>query len=114
MIFGNPIFLPTRNVLDVAVDEYERGLTDNPKVSSYYLEDASFFRLENISLGYNFVTPGRFERIRVYIASNNVFTLTNYSGIDPEISTTGLSFGLDQFNVYPKTRTVTLGMNITL
>jgi TonB-dependent starch-binding outer membrane protein SusC len=89
-------------------------LTDNPKVSSYYLEDASFIRLDNISLGYNFKNVGQFEKIRVYVASNNVFTLTKYSGIDPEISTTGLSFGLDQYNVYPKTRTVTLGINVTL
>ena len=114
MIFGNPIFLPTRNVLSVAIDEYQAGLRDNPKVSSYYLEEASFLRLDNISLGYSFTTPGVFESMRVYIASNNVFTLTNYTGIDPEISTTGLSFGLDQFNVYPKTRTVTLGLNVTL
>ncbi|TVR70590.1 MAG: SusC/RagA family TonB-linked outer membrane protein [Marinilabiliales bacterium] len=114
MIFGNPIFLPTRNVLKDAIDEYDRGLNDNPKVSSYYLEDASFIRLDNISLGYNFSNVGRFERMRVYLASNNVFTLTNYTGIDPEISTTGLSFGLDQYNTYPKTRTVTLGVNVTL
>jgi TonB-dependent starch-binding outer membrane protein SusC len=114
MIFGNPIFLPTRNVLSVAIDEYEAGLSDNPKVSSYYLEDASFLRLDNISIGYNFIRPGRFERIRVYLASNNVFTITDYSGIDPEISPTGLSFGLDQYNVYPKTRTLTIGLNVTL
>ena len=114
LIFGNPIFLPTRNVLSEAVDEYQRGLSDNPKVSSYYLEDASFIRLDNISLGYNFANTGRFERIRIYVASNNVFTLTNYTGIDPEISTSGLSFGLDQYDVYPKTRTVTLGVNVSL
>lgn len=114
MIFGNPIFLPTRNVLASALDEYEKGLRDNPKVSSYYLEDASFIRLDNISIGYNFKRKGSFEKIRVYVASNNVFTLTKYSGIDPEISTSGLSFGLDQYDVYPKTRTVTLGINVTL
>lgn len=114
MIFGNPIFLPTRNVLGVAVDEYESGLSDNPKVSSYYLEDASFLRLDNVSIGYTFLNAGTFERLRIYAASNNVFTVTGYSGIDPEISTTGLSFGLDQYNVYPKTRTVTLGINLTL
>jgi TonB-dependent starch-binding outer membrane protein SusC len=114
LIFGNPIFLPDRNVLRSALDEYERGLRDNPKLSSYYLEDGSFVRLDNISLGYNFTKPGLFTKIRVYVASNNVFTLTNYSGIDPEISTSGLSFGLDQYNVYPKTRTLTFGINVTL
>jgi iron complex outermembrane receptor protein len=114
MILGNPIFLPDRNVLASALDEYERGLRDNPKVSSYYLEDGSFIRLDNISLGYNFNNIAGFSKIRVYVASNNVFTLTNYSGIDPEISFSGLSFGLDQYNVYPKTRTFTLGVNVTI
>lgn len=114
LILGNPIFLPDRNVLASALDEYERGLRDNPKVSSYYLEDASFIRLDNISLGYNLNNVPGFSRVRIYLASNNVFTLTNYSGIDPEITYTGLSFGLDQYNVYPKTRTITLGINATL
>ncbi len=114
LILGNPIFLPDRNVLSSALDEYDRGLRDNPVVSSYYLEDASFIRLDNISIGYNFENVPGFSRLRVYLASNNVFTITNYSGIDPEISTTGLSFGLDQYNVYPKTRTLTFGINATL
>jgi iron complex outermembrane receptor protein len=114
LIFGNPIFLPDRNVLASALDEYERGLRDNPKLSSYYLEDGSFIRLDNISLGYNFTNVAGFKKIRIYAASNNVFTFTNYSGIDPEITFSGRSFGLDQYNVYPKTRTVTVGLNVTL
>jgi len=114
LIFGNPTFLPDRNVLRSAADEYERGLRDNPKVSSYYLEDGSFLRLDNLSIGYNLRNVGGFDRIRVYLASNNVFTLTNYSGIDPEINYSGLSFGLDQYNVYPKTRTFTFGVNVSL
>ncbi|HPR58691.1 MAG TPA: SusC/RagA family TonB-linked outer membrane protein [Bacteroidales bacterium] len=114
LIFGNPTFLPDRNVLYEALDEYERGLRDNPKLSSYYLEDGTFVRLDNLSLGYNFKNIAGFERIRLYFASNNVFTLTNYSGIDPEISPSGLSFGLDQYNTYPKARTFTFGLNITL
>jgi TonB-dependent starch-binding outer membrane protein SusC len=114
LIFGNPIFLPDRNVLASALEEYERGLRDNPKLSSYYLEDGSFIRLDNISLGYNFTNVAGFKKIRIYAASNNVFTLTNYTGIDPEITFSGRSFGLDQYNVYPKTRTVTVGLNVTL
>jgi TonB-dependent starch-binding outer membrane protein SusC len=114
LILGNPIFLPDRNVLTSALDEYERGLRDNPKLSSYYLEDGSFIRLDNISLGYNFTNVAGFKRIRVYAASNNVLTITNYSGIDPEITFSGRSFGLDQYNVYPKTRTITIGLNVIL
>jgi len=114
LIFGNPIMLPDRNVLRSAADEYERGLRDSPKVSSYYLEDGSFLRLDNLSIGYNLRHVGGFDRIRIYLASNNLFTLTNYTGIDPEINYSGLSFGLDQYNVYPKTRTFTLGVNVSL
>ncbi|MDD3890726.1 MAG: SusC/RagA family TonB-linked outer membrane protein [Bacteroidales bacterium] len=114
LIFGNPIWLPGQNVLQSALDEAERGLDDNPKPSSYYLEDGSFIRLDNISLGYNFKNVYGFKNIRVYFASNNLLTITKYSGIDPEISFDGLSFGLDQFNVYPKTRTFTFGVNVTL
>jgi TonB-dependent starch-binding outer membrane protein SusC len=114
LILGNPIFLPDRNVLRSAVDEYDRGLRDNPKVSSYYLEDGSFVRLDNISLGYNIRNVAGFEKVRLYIASNNVLTLTNYSGVDPEINYSGRAFGLDQYNIYPKTRTFTFGVNVTL
>lgn len=114
LIFGNPTLLPESNVLQFALEEYERGLRDNPKPSSYYLEDASFLRIDNISLGYNFRDLAGMRNVRVYLAANNVFTFTNYSGIDPEISFDGLSFGIDQYNIYPKTRTLTLGVNVSL
>ena len=113
LIFGNPYWLPAINVLQSALDEKARGLNDNPKLSSYYLEDGSFARLDNLSLGYN-IPLKKVTSLRVYVASNNLFTITNYSGIDPEISATGRSFGLDQYNVYPKTRTFILGFNVTL
>lgn len=114
LIFGNPIWLPEINVLQSALDEAARGLNDNPKLSSYYLEDGSFLRLDNLSVGYNIKNVGLIRNIRVYVASNNLLTITNYSGIDPEISFTGQSFGLDQYNVYPKTRTFTFGVNVNL
>lgn len=114
LIFGNPIWLPGQNVLQIALDEAEKGLNDNPKPSSYYLEDGSFIRLDNISIGYNIKNLKGFNNVRVYFVSNNLLTITKYTGIDPEISFDGLSFGLDQFNVYPKTRTFTFGLNITL
>ena len=114
LIFGNPIWLPDINVLRSALDEKARGLNDNPKLSSYYLEDGSFLRLDNLTLGYNLKNVGQIKNIRVYFASNNLLTLTNYSGIDPEITFSGTSFGLDQYNIYPKTRTFTFGVNVNL
>jgi iron complex outermembrane receptor protein len=114
LIFGNPIWLPDINVLQSALDEKVRGLNDNPKLSSYYLEDGTFVRLDNITIGYNIKNIKAIKNIRVYFTSNNLLTITGYTGVDPEISTSGLSFGLDQYNVYPKTRTFTLGLNVTL
>ena len=114
LIFGNPSTLPALNGLTIAVEEYENGLRDTPKVSSYYLEDGTFIRLDNLAVGYNFRNINGISNLRLYFASNNVFTWTNYTGIDPEISFTGLSFGLDQFNVYPRTRTFTLGLNVSI
>lgn len=114
LIFGNPNWLPNLNVLQVAVEEYENGLRDSPKLSSYYLEDASFLRLDDITVGYNIRKKLGFDNIKVSVSAKNLFVLTNYSGTDPEISTSGLSFGLDQYNVYPKTRTISMGLSLSL
>lgn len=115
LIFGNPSFLPNSNVLTTAVDEYNRGLRSAPEVSDYYLEDGSFGRLDNAVLGYTFDTKNSawIKKVRIYISGSNLFTLTNYTGIDPEINYSGLSFGIDTFDVYPKTRSLTLGLNIS-
>jgi len=114
MFFSNPSVLPVLNTTQEAIDEANRGLIDNPEVSDYYLEDGSFIRLENITIGYTFNTSNVkwLQRLRIYFTANNLFTLTNYSGIDPEISYDGLSFGLDNFDVYPKTRSYTFGLNV--
>ncbi len=115
MVFGNPLDLPTLNVLESALDEWDRGLRDNPTISSYYLEDASFLKIDNISLGYNFDMSNNkyFSQLRFYVAANNIYTFTKYSGLDPELSYngSGLEFGLDMYDVYPKTRTITFGVN---
>lgn len=113
MVFSNPADLPTLNTLKEAVTEYDRGLTSNPTLSSYYLEDASFLRLDNVSLGYNFNLNKKYiKNLRVYLTATNLFVLTKYSGVDPEISFGGNEFGRDQYDVYPKTRTLTVGFNV--
>ncbi len=114
LMFGNAQWLPNLNVLHSALDDQNAGLNNPPVVNSYYLEDASFIRLDNVTLGYSFNTDNIAwaKKIRIYFTSNNLYTFTNYTGLDPEINFSGLSFGLDQYNVYPKTRTYTFGVNI--
>lgn len=120
MVFGNPDYLGVRNVNSEAV--LLNGTVQGAySALSYYIEDGSFLRLDNINLGYNFNNPKIMKgisKLRLYAAMNNVFTLTNYGGIDPEINFSGgngsneIYFGNDQYNIYPKTRTITFGLNV--
>lgn len=115
LAFGNPNNgLPTLGGLKDMLDEADRGLTSTPVISDYYLEDGSFIKIDNITLAYNFdvANLGFIKRLRLYVTSNNVYTFTNYSGLDPETSYNGTEFGLDQYDVYPKTRTFTFGLDL--
>jgi len=115
LVLGNPSWLPTINSLQDALDAKELGINDAPKPNSYYLEDGSFIRLDNLSVGYTFDTKKSdwISAFRLSFTSTNLYTLTNYTGVDPELNYSGLSFGLDQYNVYPKTRTYSFGVNIS-
>ncbi|MEZ4906424.1 MAG: SusC/RagA family TonB-linked outer membrane protein [Saprospiraceae bacterium] len=112
MVFSNPSDLPTLNVLEEALDEFDKGLNSAPIVSSYYLEDGTFLKLDNASIGYNFDIGSKYiKKLRVFVSGSNLFTLTGYKGLDPEISYGGIEFGRDQYDVYPKTRTYSVGLN---
>lgn len=81
---------------------------DNPQYwSDYYLENATFFRLDNIYLGYTFGELfSDVSRLRLYANVQNLFTVTGYSGLDPEVQD-----GIDN-NVFPRPRTFMLGVNL--
>ncbi|MEF9924722.1 MAG: TonB-dependent receptor, partial [Muribaculaceae bacterium] len=79
--------------------------------------DGSYFRLKNMQIGYtlpeNISKRVMIDRLRFYVSVQNVFTLSKYSGYDPEVSSNTLfSRGIDQ-NSYPNARTYTLGFNLT-
>ena len=81
----------------------------NEVASDFWIEDTSYFRLKNVTLGYTFSEMSGFSRIRIYAAAENLFTITNYSGLDPEV---GLNNnGLDG-GQYPISKTITLGLNL--
>lgn len=115
MFFDYPGNLPSLNAVPEAIDWYEQGRETGATIADFYMEDATFLRMDYISLAYDFnMKKVRLvQKLRLYVASNNLFTITGYSGIDPETTVDGLSFGIDQYNVYPKTRTITFGLNAT-
>lgn len=98
-------------------------VTSVPTFNSSFVEDASFIRLDNMELGYNFKTKSaNISNFRVYFAGQNLFTITNYTGVDPEVRTndsentngftTALSPGIERRNTYFQTRSFTLGLTL--
>jgi len=81
-------------------------------ISDRFLESGSYLRLDNATLGYTIKpTVQAIKSIRLYISANNVFVITKYRGIDPEINIGGLTPGIDNQNYYPRTRTFLFGLN---
>ena len=92
----------------------ESPLTAPLEYNSYYVENGDFWKIDNITLGYNFDEIGNYiKSARVSVSSLNTFTFTGYSGIDPEVNWSGLSPGNDGRDKYPATRTFTLGLNVS-
>lgn len=92
------------------------AFTDNIAylTSDRFLEDGTYFRLDNATLGYSLKTKIKaISRLRFYVSGNNLFTITDYRGIDPEINIGGLTPGIDAKNFYPKTRSIIIGANIS-
>jgi TonB-linked SusC/RagA family outer membrane protein len=84
-------------------------------LSNRYLEDGSFLRCKNLSLGYSFKVKG-VSNLRTYVSANNLFTITSYTGFDPEVGSFGNSntqFGVDNI-VYPASRSFLFGIQVTL
>lgn len=83
--------------------------------SDLFIEDASYLRLRNIQLGYDFNIPG-FQKCRFFVSGQNLLTLTNYSGFDPEVAAGGNvinGFGVD-YARNPVAKTFLLGLNLSL
>jgi TonB-dependent starch-binding outer membrane protein SusC len=102
-----------KNILVSAKDD-KLSDTRNSYYSTRYIETGDYIRLDNATLGYNFKNPVKnINSIRLYVTANNLFTITDYTGIDPEINQGGVSPGIDYNNFYPKTRTILLGVNVS-
>ena len=128
MVFENPASKQNTNMYATYIN---RWTPDNPtsnmprstangsnEYSSLYVEDGSFLKLKNISLGYSFspkvLAPLRISKARVYLSAENIATITGYSGSDPEVSTrhSTLTPGFD-WSAYPRAFNMSIGLNVT-
>ena len=94
---------------------------DNDRLSTRYIEDGSYLRIKNITLGYTFpksvLQKAKIDNVRVYMNIQNLYTFTKYTGFDPEVGastqdSSGLTFGVDNGR-YPSPMTCSFGLNIT-
>ena len=86
MFFDYPGLLPSLNAMPEAIEWADKGRTSGPTIADIYVEDASFLKIDYVSLGYNFKFKNSeyVKSLNIYVAGNNLYTLTNYSGVDPE------------------------------
>ena len=94
------------------------NFSTNEVSSSYFVEDGSYFRLQNISLSYNLATHlnegWNISELRIFGSLNNLFTITKYSGFDPSVGgLTDTNFGIDRGNI-PITTSFVLGLNLKI
>lgn len=121
--FENP--LGQRNLLAGAADRWSPTNPSNQYVSAfqggrlpitnYVVEDGSYLRCKNLTLGYTLPRFKGVQGIRLYVSANNLFTITNYSGFDPEVNTyagSNTAIGIDNF-VYPQAKSFLGGIQVS-
>jgi len=118
MFYENPTLTP-ENMLKSAFDKVygKRRLNTTLAYVSYYVENGDYWKLDNATLGYTFDVSnklgGAVQHARIYVSGSNLFTITGYKGMDPEVDSSGLTPGNDPRDKFPTTRTFTLGLNLT-
>lgn len=113
---------PTHMNAKAPIVETGQNLSNNQVPNSYFVENGSYFRCKNIQIGYtlpaNMLKAAGISKVRVYVSGANLFTITKYSGVDPEIGVNNTSagnsqeFGVDE-GVYFNPRTYIVGLNLT-
>ncbi|SDF89482.1 TonB-linked outer membrane protein, SusC/RagA family [Dyadobacter soli] len=118
MFWSAPVMLTRGNLRSNAYDPIygKRPLADDQSLNyvSYYIENGNYWKIDNITAGYNLRVKNKYlKHARVYLSVANLYTITGYKGIDPEVGITGLFPGTDDKNRYPATTSFTAGLMIT-
>jgi|AntAceMinimDraft_13_1070369.scaffolds.fasta_scaffold01187_3 iron complex outermembrane receptor protein len=120
-LFNKAQLAKSNNTTDFATEFPDESLSNSNTVSTRYLENGSFLRLNNATIAYNLNVDkiglkNMFQNVRFSVTGQNLFVITDYSGFDPEMNTGSSSagiqtFGIDRFT-YPRAKTILLGLNI--
>jgi len=104
---------------DGQLPRYNQWHNNNIRVSDRFVEDGSYLRIQNVTLGYNLpvnlIKKAKMTNARLFVSGQNLYTFTKYTGYDPELG--AFNGGATFFNIdngnYPNPRTFTFGANIT-
>jgi hypothetical protein len=107
---------PSNTGATIPIFETASNFSTNTQSNSFYVENGSYVRFQNITLGYNIpssvLSKAHIQRLRVYASTNNLFTITKYQGLDPGVGgNADTNFGIDVGN-YPLTKGWTVGLNL--
>lgn len=107
---------PENRDATIPIFEQYSGFSSISQMSDYYIEDGSYLRLQNLSIGYNLPTTVldnlKLNRVRLGLSTNNLFTITKYSGLDPQVAgNADTNFGVDIGN-FPLTRQYTFSLSV--
>jgi hypothetical protein len=126
-VYGQKLFNDFSNIVsnfsrlpgnNVTKDALTNGIRGSQTASDLWLENASYLRLDNITLSYNFHNIKGIESLRVYATGTNLFVITHYKGMDPEIRNGNSNQSYIDTNVYgdafyPRSRTALIGVNVS-
>jgi hypothetical protein len=108
---------PTNKAGTTPIAENVSNFSNNGKPNSYYLEDGSYLRCKSIILGYTLPSSNLqrygIDKLRLYIQAANLFTLTDYTGLDPELSGSNAAFGIDYGNYPNNQKNFNVGISLT-
>jgi TonB-dependent starch-binding outer membrane protein SusC len=106
---------PQRTNTTVPIAENVSNFSNNTVVNSYYLENSSYLRMKNLMIGYtlpsSMLSKFKIDRLRIYFQATNLFTLTKYSGLDPEVVGGDTDSGVDE-GIYPAIKQLLIGVNL--
>ncbi|GAB2637856.1 TonB-dependent receptor [Emticicia sediminis] len=107
---------PQNTGATIPIFETASNFSTNTQASSFYVENGSYLRLQNVSLGYNLpksvLDKLKLSRVHLFASTNNLFTITKYQGLDPQVGgNADTNFGIDVGN-YPLTKSFTVGLNL--
>ncbi|WP_375444178.1 SusC/RagA family TonB-linked outer membrane protein [uncultured Fibrella sp.] len=106
-------WLPTNTNTDTPIFENTSNFSTNTVSNSFYVESGDYLRLQNVTLGYSLPPTSRLARLRFFVQSTNLFTVTGYKGLDPAVGgSADTNFGIDVGN-YPVTRGFNGGIGLT-